>query len=458
MKTRWIRRTRKIILIVVITFVSLIGVLFLLPYIMPGTISQKIKTLVNHSIDGKVEFSKARLSFFNHFPSLTLTLYDFSSTGSAPYQHEKLFSAGELALGIRILPLIKGEIHVDKFFLSKADVNIMVNEKGEANYNIYRSASNSTDTASSPDSTTALKIEKIVIEKANLVYNDSSSKILINTKGLNYTGKGDLSKAIFDLRSDLTVDSFDFYYETEPYILKKRINASLITKINTNSLAFEFTKNKLRINRLPFEASGKYEFLKKGYYMNFELKSDETRLRRVFTVLPPAYLEWMEKTKMKGTASITASLSGRYITGTDTMPDLAFSMKVRDGYIAFEKAPAPVSNLYLDFASNMKALNLDSLSVNIDSVFFNVDKDYFHSVLKIKGFKEPYFFANVRTDLDLEKFDRALGLEKYDLKGKLNLMLNMNGKYATGTSIPAFNLQCNLRNGYFHYTVLATKT
>ena len=102
----------------------------------------------------------------------------------------------------------------------------------------------------------------------------------------------------------------------------------------------------------------------------------------------------------------------------------------------------------------MKALNLDSLSVNIDSVFFNVDKDYFHSVLKIKGFKEPYFFANVRTDLDLEKFDRALGLEKYDLKGKLNLMLNMNGKYATGTSIPAFNLQCNLRNGYFHYRVL----
>jgi AsmA protein len=454
MKAGWVRWTKKIGKIVIITIVSLLSLLFLLPYIMPATISQKIKTLVNHSIDGKIEFSKARLSFFNHFPSLTLTLYDFSSTGSAPYQHQKLFSAGELALGIRILPLIKGEIHVDKFFLSKADVNIMVNEKGEANYNIYRSASNSTDTASSPDSTTALKIEKIVIEKANLVYNDSSSKILINTKGLNYTGKGDLSKAIFDLRSDLTVDSFDFYYETEPYILKKRINASLITKINTNSLAFEFTKNKLRINRLPLEASGKYEFLKKGYYMNFELKSDETRLRRVFTVLPPAYLEWMEKTKMKGTASITASLSGRYITGTDTMPDLAFSMKVRDGYIAFEKAPAPVSNLYLDFASNMKALNLDSLSVNIDSVFFNVDKDYFHSVLKIKGFKEPYFFANVRTDLDLEKFDRALGLEKYDLKGKLNLMLNMNGKYATGTSIPAFNLQCNLRNGYFHYRVL----
>src|SRR6185295_18156154 len=218
MKAGWIRWTRKIIMIVVITIVSLLGLLFLLPYIMPATISQKIKTLVNHSIDGKVEFSKARLSFFNHFPSLTLTLYDFSSTGSAPYQHEKLFSADELALGIKILPLIKGEIDVNKFFLSRADVNILVNEKGEANYNIYKSSSNSTDTSASSDTTTALRIEKIVIEKTNLVYNDSSSGVLINTKGLNHTGKGDLTKAIFDLRSDLTVDSFDLYYDNEPYI------------------------------------------------------------------------------------------------------------------------------------------------------------------------------------------------------------------------------------------------
>src|SRR6476646_10527989 len=117
MKTRWIRRTRKIILIVVITFVSLIGVLFLLPYIMPGTISQKIKTLVNHSIDGKVEFSKARLSFFNHFPSLTLTLYDFSSTSSAPYQNEKLLSANEIAMGISIPALIRGEININEFYI-----------------------------------------------------------------------------------------------------------------------------------------------------------------------------------------------------------------------------------------------------------------------------------------------------------------------------------------------------
>src|SRR6478609_2166704 len=171
MKSGLSKVIKKTIKVIVISLVSLLLILFLLPYIMPGTISQKIKTFVNRSIDGKIGFSKARLSFFNHFPSLTLTLYDFSSTGSAPFQNEKLLSAGEIAMGISIPALFRGEINVNKFYISHADINVHVNEKGEANYNIYRSTGSKSDTASSPDTTTALKLEKIVIEKSNLVYN-----------------------------------------------------------------------------------------------------------------------------------------------------------------------------------------------------------------------------------------------------------------------------------------------
>src|SRR5215831_13426368 len=370
------RALKRAIKVIVIFIVSLLLILFLLPYIMPGTISQKIKTFVNRSIDGKIEFSKARLSFFNHFPSFTLTLYDFSSTGSAPFQHEKLLSAGEIAMGISIGALIRGEIKIDEFYLSNADINVQVNEKGEANYNVYKSGRSSPDTASSPDTTTALKLEKVVIEKSNVVYSDLSARILVNAQNLNYSGKGDLSNAIFDLTSHISIDSFDFYYDREPYILKRKIQADLITSINTNSLALEFSNNKLRMNRLPLEFTGRYEFLHKGYKINFELKSVNADLAEVFTVLPPSYQRWLNKTRVAGTAALQATLSGMYVGGTDTMPNLGLNMKVREGYIAYNRAPVPVSNLYLDFACRLPALNPDSLSVNVDSVFFNLQKDY----------------------------------------------------------------------------------
>src|SRR5215470_1210674 len=423
MKSGLFRVVLKTIKVIAITIVSLLLILFLLPYIMPATISQKIKTFVNRSIDGKVEFSKARLSFFNHFPSLTLTLYDFSSTGSAPFQNEKLLSAGQIAMGIRIPALLRGEIKINEFYVSNADINVHVNEKGEANYNVYKSSASS-NTSSSADTTTHLKLEKIVIEKSNLVYNDLSSDVLIRAQRLNYTGKGDLSKAIFDLTSHISVDSFDFYYAREPYILKRRNRADLVTSINTNSLALEFRNNKLRINKLPIECIGRYEFLKKGYKMNFEFKSVNAELADIFTVLPPSYQGWLGKTRMEGSAALQAILSGKYVGGTDTMPNFRFDMKIRNGYIAYDKAPIPLRNLYIDFGISLPGLNPDSVGVNVDSVSFNMDKNYFSSVLKIKGYQSPHIIARVNSELDLEELDRALGLADYDMKGKLSVNLN----------------------------------
>ena len=139
MKMGILRWSKKVAKIIVITIGSVLLLLFLLPYVLPGTISKEIKKLVNHSIDGKVEFSKARLSFFKHFPSLTLTLYDFKSTGSAPYQDETLLAAGEVAFGIRIPDLIRGDIHINEFFVKEASINILVDEEGEANYNVFKS-------------------------------------------------------------------------------------------------------------------------------------------------------------------------------------------------------------------------------------------------------------------------------------------------------------------------------
>ena len=68
-----------------ITLGSLLLLMFLLPVLFPGFVSTKIKAWASHAIVGELNFSKARLSFFNHFPSLTLTLYDFSLKGSAPF-------------------------------------------------------------------------------------------------------------------------------------------------------------------------------------------------------------------------------------------------------------------------------------------------------------------------------------------------------------------------------------
>jgi len=90
----------KAVKITAITIATLLLLLFALPYLFPKTVSDKIKQFARGSITSQLDFSETRLSFFKHFPSLTLTLYDLSLKGSAPFQNDTLVAAKEVSFGI----------------------------------------------------------------------------------------------------------------------------------------------------------------------------------------------------------------------------------------------------------------------------------------------------------------------------------------------------------------------
>ncbi len=445
---------------------SILLLMFLLPMLFPNFVADKIKQWANGAITTELNFSKARLSFFNHFPSLTLTLHNVSLMGSAPYAKDTLLNAEEVAMGIDLSTVFSERIRIDQVFLTGANIFIKADERGAANYNVYKS--DSAVASTSPDSSeAALKIERIQIDNSNLAYDDLSIPILITAQDLDYVGKGDLSKSIFDLTSSIEVKTFDLDYDFAHYINSKTLKANLVTKINTNSLAFEFTKNDLLINTLPVDFIGMFEFLQQGYNMNFEINSTKGDLHDVFSALPPEFMSWLDETEADGKTEIQAYLKGKYISEQNIMPDLGFKMTIRDGYINNQNIPSPVKNIFLNFDTKLPSLNTDSLYVNIDSIFFNIDKDYFSSIIKLNNLNKPEIHAKINGEMDLEKWDKAFGVQPFDVKGKYSIHFTADGKYETAeveegirktgtviTSIPVFNLQSSLTNGYFKYASL----
>jgi AsmA protein len=444
----------------------IILLLFLLPYIFPGFVSTKIRQWAKGSVRSELSFSSARLSFFKHFPALTLTLYDFKLKGSAPFEKETLIDADEAALGVDLTSVFS-TLKIDKIFLTQAVINIQVDSTGHANYNVYASK-DSKDSARSVDSSGAsLKIKKIVIRDSRLVYNDRSMPILINMRDINYRGSGDLSQAIFDLQTHMEVASMDLYYNNQAYFVSKKVDADLVTKINTNSFGLFFEKNKLMINQLPVDFTGRFEFLKEGYDMDFKVRSVDAGLHDILTAMPPDMLSWLSKMQVKGSGDIDASLTGRYISSEKIMPDLILNMKIRDGYIADAQAPLPLKNLQLSFRSRLPGLNPDSLSAVIDTVRFNIDKDFFSASLQLKGLSQPWIKGHIQSRMDLEKWNQAVGIRAVELKGLYDIDAEAEGQYATRvvrreslrhvtydtvvTSIPRFTLRSSLSKGYFKY-------
>ena len=418
----------KILKITGITFVISLALLVLMPLLFADTITQKVKVLANENLEGELNFKDSELSFFKHFPSLTLTLHELNLNGSKPFKNQSLVAAKEIGFGINVWSTVfKGQTEVEEIFLENARINVQVNKNGEANYNIYKSKSKETKKSSESAS---LKLENIQIKNSYLVYNDQSTKINIEANGFNYQGKGDLLDTNFNLKTSAKIDSLSFTYDKKEYLKNKKVKADLITKINTNSLSFVFEKNDLIINKLPVEFTGFFDFLKNGYQMDFKLKTDDSNLEDLFTALPAEYVTWMNETKMKGKTSAFLTLKGKYIAAENLSPEASFNIKVRDGYVKHSKAPYPIENIFLNLDTKLPNLDINKLKVRLDSLYFDVNKNNLSAILISEGFdKKMQIDAKVKSKLDLNFLSNALQIPKFKLAGKLDADIVSKGKY-----------------------------
>jgi AsmA protein len=430
-----------------ITFTVILALMFVTPYIFSDKIKEEIKKTANKKLAGEMNYSDVNVSFFKHFPSLTLTLNDFKLYGSAPFQKERLINAKEVSFGINVSSLIFGKsIKIDEIYLSNSTINIKVNKDGLANYNVYIAEK---EVEKTDEESASIKLDRIEIINSQMTYNDQTTQVHFDAFGFNYLGKGDLSQDIFDLYSKAKIDKLNVLFENEHYLMNKKVDADLITKINVNSLSFVFEQNDLMINQLPVDFRGKFDFLKDGYNMDFIVKSTDSNLKDLFTAFPPKYITWLRKAELKGKTDLLLTLKGKYIESKAIAPNLNLDLKIRDGFVNYDKSAFPVSNLNLDLSTSLPSLNPELLIVDTKSISLNINQDFLKAKMFVKGMNTPEIDAVFNSKIDLEKLNRAIGIPDFELKGTLVGEGKAKGKYDPQHKIfPITNANINLKSGY----------
>jgi AsmA protein len=426
--------------------VSILGILIIIPIIFADTITEKVNLFANENLEAELSFKDSNLSFFNHFPSLTLTLEEFSLNGSAPFEKQSLIIAKEIGFGIDVPSMLFGsEAQIDKIFIENAKINVQVNKKGEANYNVYKKSK----TSITDDSKASLNLKNIQIVNSEIVYNNASTKILIKAKGFNYKGKGNLLDVDFNLTTSASIEDLNLTYKTNEFLKNKSVKADLITKINTNSLSFVFEKNDLVINKLPVEFSGFFNFLSNGYDMDFNLKTTNSNLQDLFTTLPAEYVSWMNQTEMKGKTSASFALKGKYITSQKVKPNMNFKITIREGFIKNNKAPYPIEHIYLNLETQLPNLDINQLKVKLDSLYFDVKKNNLSAVLKSEGFGNKINIdTKIKSKIDLKILSDVLQIPDVKMTGKLDADIVSIGTYnANEQKTPITKGYFNISNG-----------
>ena len=429
---------------------SILFLMFVIPLLFPGTISEQIKIIANKRLTGKLDYKKTHLTFFRHFPSLTVSVDDLLLKGSKPFEKDTLLSAKEVAVGINLMNLIfGGEVKIDEMYVTDAYANVLINSRGQANYNVYVS-NPSEDKKDSTEKGTSIKLDLIKFRNWHVKYTDRPATVSVDAKGLNYTGKGGLSEDIFDLKTDLSIDQLDFSLNRIYYARQKSLHADLITRINTNALTFVLKKNELRINDLPLKFTGFVSILNDGYDLNIKAASENTTVRDMVSVLPPQYLDWAKDTKLEGKSDLYFSLKGKFSEARNLKPRFTARLLVDDGVISSDKAPVPMTNLSVDLNMDLPELDVEQLGVDLKKLSFDLGgKNAFRAVVKTKGFSEMAVNADLKGALNLQTFDEALGLKDLEIRGLMNADIRANGIFSMDKKLfPKTNGSLVLKDGW----------
>lgn len=430
-----------------ISILSILFLMFIIPIVFPGTISKQVKIFANKHLNGELDYGKTRLTFFRHFPSLTVSVDDFFLKGSKPYEKDTLLYAEDVSVGINLKNLIfDGEVKIDEIYVNNAYANVRVNSKGEANYNVY---------IPKPDNDTtqegaSVKLDLIKLRNWKIKYNDHAANILVNADGLDYTGRGGLSEDIFDLETDLQIEKIDFALNRIYYARQKTIDADLITRINTNALTFVLRKNELKINDLPLRFNGFLTILSDGYKLDINAASQKTTIKDMISVLPPQYLDWAKDTKIEGNSDLFFSLKGQFSELKNLKPDLKARFFIKDGFISARQAPVPMENLNLNLNVELPSLDTEQMVLNLERLNFDLgENNRFRAVVRTKGLNEMQVDANIQGAVNLQTLDQALGLKEFDVKGLLNTDIKSKGVFSIDKKLfPKTNGTLTIKNGW----------
>ncbi|MCS7474169.1 AsmA-like C-terminal region-containing protein [Myroides odoratimimus] len=443
--------------------VLVLALMYIVPVFYADQINVKVKELMKESIKGEVDFEKIDLSFYNRFPLLTATVVNPSIAGVQldSLYSDHLFEAKSVSLGVDIFSIVGGKLAFNRIYVDSPIVHINVTEKGEANYDVFVPS----DEKEESDESLELKIDELHIDNAEIIYNDLASKLSFIASDFDYVGQGNMSDDVFDLLSKASIHSFDLNFDGVHYVKEKPILAKLQTKVDTKSLTFVFEKNDLRIKGLPVDFKGHFGFIENGYDMLFDIKTENATLEQLLSVIPPEYQYWLDDTKFAGDVNGKFLLKGKYVIVDTLSPNVDLSLKLKNGFIQNKQVSKPLENVELDFAYSMPKLDIEKGKVSINKLAFDLDNKHTDINAEVEGLTVINAKGKINSIVNLDLFQKAIGIEGFAMRGELALDGVFDGTYSKGvverrtlrkvyrdstiTSIPQFDLKGSIKDGYF---------
>ena len=346
-------------------------------------------------IDGDISFGKAQVSLLRRFPKVTMTLEDFSITYPAE-RYDSLEKAGvqghmlyhgcsetadtlasfkKFSASVRVLPLLKGDIHIPHVSLVKPRIFAHSYDEDNANWNIFKAG------GEEEEDTTSAAMPGIALghislsEHPHIVYTDSKDTIfaMIDLARLTFDGRlhtGRMSKAKIAMHLDsmfvagrlgrdtvaMGLDRLrihehkghmDFDADAKAFLATRAFGRMRVPITMDGSVSFpkdtvtaislhNFNAN---IATIPIHAHADVRLHEGRTGVQAKVKIDSCDVKTILTEYLAGFIPEAKLVDTDAKISLAADIDGYYDHSTGALPDISASLTVPDAGIKYEPFP-----------------------------------------------------------------------------------------------------------------------
>src|SRR5688572_3407000 len=358
------QRTRTLVIVGIILLIPLV-LLVVLPLAFADSVVARVKAEVNETVEARVDWQDAGLSFFGDFPNLTLSLDQLSIANTGRFAGDTLAKVGTLNVVLdlgsvwrnyrRGEPIIVRSVELDRPVLA-----LRVLEDGTANWDIAKDTAVRGDT-SSPVSVTLRGLE---IRDASVSLDDRQSRLVASLAGYRQSLSGDFAQDVFAIETLAHADSVSLSFAGIPYLTKVMLSLSADINADMRTRTFTFAENELRLNELRLGFSGSARIGEDRTTLDMTFNAPRTDFRHILSLVPAIYAEDFRTLRTSGAVSVSGNIKGDY--GERAFPSFVVNAKVDKGSFQYPDLPLPARDIALDLAVRNPGGDIDSTVVNLD--------------------------------------------------------------------------------------------
>jgi hypothetical protein len=416
---------KKIVKIITVAIVALLLLLIILPFAFKGKILDVAKTELNKNLNAKIDFEHLGLNFFKSFPNASVSLDNFYVAGTGEFEGDTLLFAKNLSATLNLKSLFGSSgYEITKVSAENAKVHAIVLENGKANWDIAKPEE--TAVADTAQSDFKLFLKKVIVNHADILYDDLSSKMSTALKDLNLNLSGDMTADQTTIKTNFTIDALTFIMDKIPYLSQAKAKADLKINADLKNMKFTLAENAIQLNEIKAVIDG-WVAMKEDESMEMDLKlnAPSTQFKDVLSMIPAIYAKDFKDLKTAGEASLEASAKG--IMNDSILPAFDAKLNVAKAMFQYPGMPQSVTNINANIRAYSPGGSADKTIVDIPQFHFEMAGNPFDLKLHLSTpVSDPNIDLSAVGNLNLSRIKEIYPLDNtMKLNGNLDANLQL---------------------------------